>query len=241
MERIINSANIKRFAYVNDGVCALPVKGIVISFFGLNDVSMFHTDTVEGEFYGENGILYVVPYANPWAWMNRQTVDFVDEIIDVLISEFGLNDNIPIVSSGGSMGGQSALVYCVYAKRTPACCVVNCPVCDVVYHYTERDDIPRTMYSALGSYNGSLENALKSISPLHLIEKMPRIDYHIFHCDADKAVNIKKHSDRFFKSMCQAGHSISFDIEHDRGHCNLSYANKKLYAAYILDAIENRL
>ena len=143
MEKIINANNVKNFAYVNDVVCRLPIKGVALNFFGLGNMSMFNEDTDEGKFYGDNGILYVTPYTNPWAWMNMQTVAFVDELLDVLFAKYNLDENTPVVSTGESMGGQSALVYCVYAKRTPVACVANCPVCDTAFHYTERNDLPR--------------------------------------------------------------------------------------------------
>ena len=160
MEKIITCENIKNFAYINDEICRENILGIVISFFGLGTMVMFENDTIEGEFYAERGILYVVPYNNPWAWMNKQAVNFTDEIIDVLIEKYNLSENIPIVATGGSMGGQSALVYTVYAKRQPVACVTNCPVCDVVYHYSERKDLPRTLYSSLFNESTTLEEAL---------------------------------------------------------------------------------
>ena len=128
MDRIINCENLRSFTYVNDSICKKTIKGIVISFFGLGSMTMYDNDFAEGEFYAEKGILYVVPYNNPWAWMNNQAVKYTDEIIDVLIEKYDLNEDIPIVSTGLSMGGQSALVYTAKAKRTPVACVANCPV-----------------------------------------------------------------------------------------------------------------
>lgn len=239
MEKVIDKKNIRDFAYVNDGCCVLPVKGVVIDFFGLGNTSMFGADTVEGGFYGERGILYVVPYYNPWSWMNKQAVGFTDEIIDVLFDKYGLSKDTPIVASGESMGGQGALVYCVYSKRTPVACVVNCPVCDVAYHYTERPDLPRTMYSAIWQNEGSLDAALKSISPRHLIDRLPAIDYHIFHCAADSAVIISRHSDVFVRELSDRGLSVSYDVVPGRDHCDLGYSMKKKYAQYIVDAVES--
>lgn len=136
------------------------------------------------------------------------------------------------------MGGQSALTYCVYAKRTPVACVVNCPVCDTLYHYSERDDLPRTMYSALCTYETSLEQALRSVSPLHLADRMPHIEYCIFHCEADRAVNIRRHSDVFVAAMRRAGRNVLYHTVPNRGHCDLDENARKLYAQYIADAIE---
>jgi len=238
MEKIINYDNLRKFAYVNDSICKKPVKGIVISFFGLGGMAMYDNDFTDGEFYAEEGILYVVPYNNPWAWMNKQAVAYTDEIIDVLIGKYNLSDNIPIVSTGGSMGGQSALVYTAYAKHQPVACVANCPVCDVVFHFTERKDLPRTLYSALFNEPGTLEDALKSISPLHIIDKMPKVKYHIFHCNKDMAVNIDAHSKKLISEFDKRRYEFTFDVVEGRGHCDLTLEMKRKFAEYAINAIE---
>lgn len=237
MEKIMNFENIRSFAYVNNNVCKLPIKGIVVSFFGLGTMLMYDSETKEGEFYGENGLLYVVPYNNPWAWMNKQAVAYTDEIVDVLIEKYNLNKNIPLVSIGGSMGGQSALVYTVYSKHNIVSCVANCPVCDVAYHFTERKDLPRTLYSAIFNESGTLEEALKSISPLHIADKMPKIEYHIFHCNKDMAVNISAHSEKFVKKMQDKKHNITFDIVDGRGHCDLTLDMQRKFENYVVESI----
>ncbi len=222
MEKIITYETLRSFAYVNDNVCTRPIRGIVLSFFGLGGDEMYSEETEDGKFYGEKGILYVIPYYNPWAWMNRQAVAYTDEIIDVLFNKYSLPDTTPVISTGGSMGGLSALVYTRYAARTPAACITNCPVCDAVFHYTERPDLPRTFYSALFGYEGTLEDALKKISPLHLAGEMPRVPYVVYHCDEDRAVNITLHSEHFVSAMTELGHVVTFTVCHDRNHCDLT-------------------
>ena len=96
MEKLINCNNIRNFAYVNENICKKPIKGIVVSFYGLGGQDMYAEDTEAGEFWAEKGVLFVVPYGNPWAWMNAQQVSFTDEIIDVLIKK-----NMPTASSCG--------------------------------------------------------------------------------------------------------------------------------------------
>ena len=240
MEKIITIDNLRRFAYCNNDICQGNIKGIVISYFGLSCDWMFNEDIKEGLFYGEKGILYLVPYQNPWAWQNKQNVALTDELIDVLFESYNLPEDLPIVSTGGSMGGQSALVYMAYAKRTPVSCVVNCPVCDLPYHYTERNDLPRTLYSAFYNYDCSLQDALESASPLHLVNKMPeKSEYHIFHCEKDKSVNKQKHSDRFVELM-EKNHSISYYPVADRGHCDLTDEMKKKFEDLTVSAILDR-
>ncbi len=236
MEKIMTYDTIRNFAYINDGICGKPIKGIVLNFFGLGGDEMFSSDTRDGRYYAEKNILYVVPYYNPWAWMNRQAVEYTDEILDVLFEKYSLPESTPVVSTGGSMGGLSALVYSYYAKRTPISCITNCPVCDAVFHYTERPDLPRTLYSALYGVPGTLEEALKTISPLHIGEAMPRISYHVYHCDADGAVNIDSHSERLVKVLRDGGFDVSYKICHGRGHCDLT---EELEADYLDAAVRD--
>ena len=241
MERIMNFENLRNFCYFNDGVCQKPIKGIVLSFAGLGAANQYQSDTLDGDFYGSNGLLYVYPYNNPWAWMNPQAVSFTDEILDVLFDRFDLPESTPIISTGGSMGGLAALVYCKYAKRTPVRCVANCPVCDTVFHFTERSDLPRTLYSAIWNFDGTLEEALKSISPLHLASQMPRIPYRIYHCIDDQRVSKARHSDRFVTEMKRLGHDVVYYKIPGRGHCDLPYLMKKQFGNDVLEAVGCKL
>ena len=236
MEKLITYENLRNFAYCNAGICEGKIKGIVLDFMGLGFASMFDEDTELGIFYAQKGILYVLPYNNPWSWMNRQAVAYTDEIIDVLVERFGLSREIPIVSTGRSMGGLASLVYTAKAKITPVACVANCPVCDLPYHFTERPDLPRTLYSAFWHEDGTVEEVMQAASPLHLVESMPDVKYYIFHCDADKAVNKEKHSDRFVEAM-QKKHSVQYHVVHDRGHCDLTEEMQELFRAHVLSNI----
>ena len=195
MKKIITYENLRSFAYSNDRLITGEIKGIVLNFFGLGGMTMYNSDPGDAIELAEKGVIYVVPYYDPWCWMNRQAVEYTDEIISVLCEKYGLDSSVKVVSTGGSMGGLSALVYCAYAKITPCACVANCPVCDLLYHFTERPDLPRTLYSAFYLYEGDMDTALRSCSPLHLVDKMPRIPYTIFHCSGDMAVNLENHSE----------------------------------------------
>jgi len=234
MEKIISIKNLHNFAYCNHGICKKPVRGIVISFMGLGNMSMFKEDPEEGKLFADLGILYLVPYQNPWGWMNDRTVALSDELVDVLCKEYG---EVPVVSTGRSMGGLSALVYTCYARRTPVASVANCPVCDLPFHFTERPDLPRTLYSAFGAYEGTMESAMRTASPLHLAERMPsQTEYFVFHCCEDRAVNKQKHSDRFVQEM-RKHHRITYFEVPERGHCDLTDEMYNLYNACIIAAV----
>lgn len=235
MKNVINFENIHNFAYVSDRVCNKPIKGIIIEFSGLGDTRTFNEERSDAIDHGKHGLLFVVPYLNPWSWMNKQSIACTDEIIDIIFEHLNLPENTPIVAIGGSMGGQSALVYSRYAKRTPIACIANCPVCDLVHHYNERTDTPRTLYSSFYHETCSMEEALKKASPIHLASEMPHIPYHIFHCDEDKSVNIS-HSQRFVPVMKELGYDITLDIAHGKGHCELTPEMWKKFGEYMYKA-----
>ena len=173
MNKIITYETIRSFAYVNAAICKKPIKGIVINFCGLNNKDMYDEDTNEGVYYGDEGVIYLHPYNNPWSWMNAQAIAYTDEIVDVLFEKYDLPKDTPVVSMGHSMGGLASLVYTKYSRRTPVACISNCPVCDLVYHFTERPDLPRTIYSAFWNEEGELNDILKRYSPFHLAPEMP--------------------------------------------------------------------
>ncbi|MBQ4511000.1 MAG: prolyl oligopeptidase family serine peptidase [Clostridia bacterium] len=240
MNKIITYENLRSFAYSNDKLIKGKIKGVAIDFFGLGGQAMYKDDTDTGKRLAENNILFFVPYANPWGWMNRQEINLTDEIMDVLFEHYSLDENTPIVSTGGSMGGLCSLVYSYYAKRTPVACVSNCPVCDLVYHFTEREDLPRTIYSAFCNEEGELNEVLAKYSPFHLAPSMPKIKYTLFHCSKDGAVNIEKHSEKFVNEMKKNGHDIIFHIVPDRGHCDLGEEASALYYQTIIDCINGK-
>ena len=220
MKPVIHTGNLRSFAYLNDQALEGSPRGLVIDFMGLGGASMYGDDNPRGVMFGKQGVLYCVPYLNPWNWMNPQAVRETDAILDAIREQYG---SLPTVSSGGSMGGLCCLVYARYAAVTPDAVAANCPVCDLPYHYTERPDLPRTLYSAFGDCDeDTLEDAMKKASPLHLAEKqeMPRIPYTVFHCTEDQAVNKGMHSDRFVAAM-QVYTPVEYVPVPGRGHCDL--------------------
>ena len=136
------------------------------------------------------------------------------------------------------MGGLSALTYCVYTQKTPVACVTNCPACDLVYHLNEREDLPHTLYNAFFQFEGTMEEALKSRSPMHLVDRMPRIPYTIFYCELDKLVNNDHHAIRFTEAMRRAGHDVKLIHVPYRPHCNLSPEARIAQQNAVLSAFE---
>lgn len=234
MKSVIDPGNLRFFAYLNDRALEGEPRGLVLDFMGLGGTSMYGEDTPRGVKFGKQGVLYCVPYLDPWNWMNPAAVRETDEIRAAIDEMYG---PLPTVSSGGSMGGLCCLVYARYAAVTPVSAAANCPVCDLPYHYTERPDLPRTLYAAFGSESAdTLDEAMKRASPLHLAMRgeMPQIPYTVYHCTADEAVNKAMHSDRFVEAM-RGRTPVTYVAVEGRGHCDLGEKREDFDCA-ILDA-----
>lgn len=234
MKLVITFETLGSFAYSNDRLLKCSPRGIVFSFMGLDCSTMYAEDPDIARKNAENGLIFLIPYLDPWTWMNDLSVRYCDELIDVLISAYGLPEKIPVISTGGSMGGHAALVYACKAKRTPKAVVANCPVCDLPYHYTERPDLPRTLYAAYGDAPfPALQDALQASSPVHMAlqGKMPEIPYVLFHCAEDFAVNREKHTLRFIEAL-GSGATVTYHEVPDRGHCDLDPEIRMLYEEY---------
>ena len=232
----ITEDTLSLFAYTNRALLKGSPKGIVLQFIGLGgNLRMIREDPDEAVLFAEHGILFVIPYINPWAWMNREAVALTDRVVDCLFETFSLPEGFPLVSTGGSMGGLCALTYARWAKRTPTAVAANCPVCNLPYHYTERDDLPRTLVSAFGDYGMPLEEAMKTASPLHLAPEMPDIPYFIAHCGSDLAVNKEKHSDKLVKLLSETRRVTYCEVP-ERGHCDLSPEAKELWYGFLFES-----
>lgn len=208
------------YAFTNRALLRGAPKGIVLVFHGLGGGLAIRTECNEFEkrCAGED-VLTVFPYYGPWSWMNMNSVRYVEDVLAALRKIWGLPDSVPVVSTGYSMGGLSALMFTRYAKITPAGCCANCPVCDLPLHVNERPDLPRTIYLAFSGYECGMEAALRAHSPLHQAAEMPKIPYYIVHGDADASVSKPLHSDRFVAAMRGAGREVRYREVPGMTHC----------------------
>ena len=229
---------IDRVAWTSHDLIGRSVRGIILRFAGLGsmDMKVGGADPMELEWSNFGGLV-VHPFHEPWAWMNPPTQRFVDELVDALLLRHHLPTDTPVIATGGSMGGHGALVYSRYSRHRVIACLALWPVCNAVFHYSERVDIPRTMHHAFGSY-GDIQPALLRHSPLHLVDEMPDIPYLIVHGQQDQAVSKSAHSDKFVAAMRAKGRRVEF-----REVANLGHGGPMDYATYrrIVDFVAERL
>lgn len=214
----MNLDTIRQVAWLGDDWLGGKIKALVLAFHGLGGGAPKTAPTTEEIEWARKGGLVVYPYYGPWSWMNRQSRRFMDDLIDDIFREFGLPSSTPVISTGGSMGGQATLLYTRYARRPVVACHALFPVCDVTYHVNERPDLPATFRYAYRDYAENWESVLHEHSPLHQVACMPKIPYLVIHGDADKAVSKEHHSDRFVAAMKAQGHNVEYIEVSRMGH-----------------------
>ena len=208
---------IKNTCWDNESYVKGAIRGVVVTFAGLNNRYRDEAGMLDIAL-GEAGMLVISPYYGPWSWMNRAARAFVDELLDAVYREYSLSDSVPLVSSGGSMGGCAALLYCRYGAKPPVACAALYPVCDTVSHFGERPDLPPTFYHAFYGYPEPMEEILREHSPLHQAEKFPDIPYLVVHGDADDRVNKAIHSDRMVSELRRLDRRVEYVEVPGMGH-----------------------
>ena len=116
LRECITRDTLNYFARTNEMTLTGPVRGVVLEFPGLGGGScMGGVDSV-GPYtatYGlrcsQENILLAYVFTGPWSWMNDQAVRIADAILDAIWDRYGLSPDIPVASTGGSMGGCGAL------------------------------------------------------------------------------------------------------------------------------------
>ncbi len=168
--------------------------------------------------WASQGGLVIMPYYGPWSWMNREARAFIDDLVESVYREFQIPESVPLIATGGSMGGFSFLLYTRYAKRIPIACQALFPACDLLYHFKERPDVARTVYSALRHYPEGIEQSIEEHSPLHQCQHLPNIPYQIIHGDSDTAVDRVHHSDKMVKAMRERSLQVEYLEVAGMGH-----------------------
>lgn len=242
LRECITRDTLNYFARTNEMTLTGPVRGVVLEFPGLGGGScMGGVDSV-GPYtatYGlrcsQENILLAYVFTGPWSWMNDSAVRIADAVVDAIWDRYGLSDDVPLVSTGGSMGATGALLYARYAKRTPTACAANGPACDAMDIYKAHPDFTRTLLCAVAHYPCSFADAMASISPLRQLEHMPDIPYYIVHTGLDDVIPREKHSDLMAAGLRERGFDVTYHVVPDRGHCELPSEDWNAMVRWVID------
>ena len=234
----INEKTLFKHAFTNIDLLSGKPNAIVLEFHGLGATKAATLreagkyEDFEREFAKKN-VLTVFPYYGFWAWMNDRSAKYVDMIIEAVCKITGVDPHaVPIISTGTSMGGLSAILYSKKAAITPKACFASCPVIDLVA-FAAHPYVPhyiRTVYSTLAA--DDMGNALREHSPYHVVPYLPRIPYYIVYGGKDTAVLPELHSKKFKVRMEEYGHDITVIEAPECGHIYPYYYPKDIQDAY---------
>ena len=216
MKKYINKDTVELFSRTNETLIKTKVKGIILEFPGLGGNSclggLMELGTYDDEFAAkcaEVGIVLVYMFSGPWSWMNKGAVKMTDAVVDAIIDKYKLSKDVPISVCGGSMGGLGAIIYSIETKHKIMSCAAACPCVDVLDRYNCNPSFARTFIRAVADYDMAVEDALKTISPMHRVDDMRKIPYFIVNCCADE-IFPETQLDSYVETLNDKGYCVEY-------------------------------
>ena len=228
--KYIDRENLFDYAFLNEDTLQLPLRGICVCFHGYTDGTMYEKSPKEAEILGKAGIAWVFPYYSIWAWMSENSQAFNEQVLDAVYERLGAGDDVPLIISGGSMGGMTALNYLVTGKRRATACALNCPVSDLERIFADRRDFRRAIVSAHIEKEEALPEVLKRYSPVCFSQKLPKIPYFVVYGEADTYF-AQTQMPPLSEQLKTQKLSHTLLLEEGMGHCDLA-GHPKMHARY---------
>lgn len=228
----INSDTIDLYCNTNAHLLTAPPRAFVLEFPGLGGGSCLGGSMEPGPYNGplsaafaEAGILQAYVFPGPWSWMNRGAVRMINALVNALREKYGFTESTPWAVMGGSMGGLGALIYTAShggdPARIPTACLAHCPCVNAPDRVNCRPHITRTFFRAVADYEMPIAQALETISPIHRVQDMPRIPYHIIN-DLEDELFPAEQMDAYVEQMLERGHSVTYHRLEGRRHGELT-------------------
>lgn len=218
--QFINEENILDYAFVNFDTLKRPVKAVCMEFHGYTDATMYEKSPAKAKIMGGQGIAWIFPYYSVWAWMERSSQEFNEQVLDAVYRKLQISDDTPLIITGGSMGGLTALCYLVYGKRKAAACALNCPVTDMTKFFDLVPSARRAILSAHILEERPLRAIMDGYSPVNLVDKLPKIPYLLIYGEKDELIT-KNFMPRMLEKMSVSGHNVTHLLQKDMTHCDI--------------------
>ncbi|MBR7142816.1 MAG: prolyl oligopeptidase family serine peptidase [Clostridia bacterium] len=215
--KYINGENLLDYAFLNEDTLKRPLKGICVAFHGYTDATMYEESPEIARKLGEKGIAWVFPYYSVWAWMGKNSQIFVEQVLDAVYERLQADESLPLLISGGSMGGLTALNYVLRGKRKATACAVSCPVVDMNFNFEDHPSFRRALLSAHIEKEGDLHEILKQYSPSSFAHRLPDIPYFLLFGELDTYYT-QKHRPLLVEPMKQRGLNVREWIHPEMGH-----------------------
>lgn len=203
------------------------IRGIALYFTGLGHTSQPMNDMVAAPVCAENGILYILPFYNPWCWMNEKTVKYVDAIVDTAMELYNISKDVPVGIYGGSMGGHNTFIYAMKSKHRIVAAAILCPCCNMEYEMAySTNTIFRSYFESAIEDTDDFKAYIHDNSPVNMVEKLPKIPYLFAVGLKDTVLVPSQHSDLMIERMISAGHEVERQDYPEVAHCNLAHRDR---------------
>jgi len=216
------------------------IKGIALYFTGLGHQTNPCNDMVAAPVCAENGVLYILPFYNPWCWMNAKTVSYIDTVVDVAKELYGLDDNIPVGLYGGSMGGYNIFHYAIKSKHRIVAADLLCPCCNTEYELSfNPNTIFRSYIESAVTDTDDIAAYVSENSPVNMVDKLARIPYRFAVGLKDTALVPVQHSFLMVEKMRAAGYEVEQVDYPEVAHCNLPHKDRITEHVWLCEKILN--
>ena len=203
------------------------IKGIALYFTGLGHTSQPANDMVAAPECARHNVLYILPFYNPWCWMNEKTVKYVDAMVDAARELFNVSADAPVGVYGGSMGGYNTFHYAVKSKNKIVAAALNCPCCNIEYELPySPTTVFRSYFESAIEDTDDFEKYAHDNSPINMVDKLPKIPYRFAVGLKDAVLYPSMHSNIMVERMVEAGHDVVRNDFPDVGHCNLTHKDR---------------
>lgn len=170
MDKKFLAAHYDRFCCTNVELIHGEIRGIILYFNGLGHIVNPGPDMIDAPAAAARNLLYITPYYNPWSWMNRETVAFVDLLVEIAMEQWKIPTDAPIGLYGGSMGGYSVFHYAAKSRHNVVAGDLNCPACNLEYEvYCNRNSILHTYYESSMAYCDDFDAYVRENSPINMM------------------------------------------------------------------------
>lgn len=219
--KYITSDNLFDYAFLNEDSLQKPVKGVCIYFHGYTDGTRYKESPILGQKLGEQGIAWVFSYHSVWAWMSETSQQYCEQVLDAVYERLGIDESVPLVVTGGSMGGMTALNYLIHGKRKAIACAANCPVLSVKGYFEKSSETRAAILSAHIEKEGELMEILADLSPIYFTEKLPKIPYFFVFGKKDPTPAINEHIEELKEKLSKNAIHYKVEFREEMEHCNM--------------------
>ncbi len=241
--KYINRDNFEFYCNTNGHLLKGSPRGIAVEFPGLGGGSCLGgtMDMVPyGGDYAERlanaGILLVYMFSGPWNWMNKGAARFTDLVLDAIREKYGLPEDVPVVATGGSMGGLAGLMYPALSRLNITACAVTCPCVNPANALFADRVIPRSFLSTLAVFDKPFEESLKMISPAENVSSLPDIPYLVL-CDGDDELFPCCELESFAETLRENGREVEFIIMNGCRHGEFKPDARERFTGFVIEKL----